>query len=249
MHKGRRGLPVRAFFVTASGTEVGKTVVACLLCRQLRAAGARVRAVKPVITGFADDAPGGTDTALLLDAQGLDATPEAIAEASPWRFRAALSPDMAARREGRSIDFRQLVEFCRGLRDDQPSPKRSSGFAQAGAGDVLLIEGLGGVLVPLTERETVADWIAALGLPALLVTGSYLGTLSHTLSAAEALKARGVPLAAVIVSESADSPVPLAETVETLERFITPVLALPRLNDTEEWRAAPDLTAVLTPVS
>jgi len=226
---------VRAFFVTASGTEVGKTVVACLLCRQLSAAGTRVRAVKPVITGFADDAPAGTDTALLLDAQGLDATPEAIAEASPWRFRAALSPDMAARREGRSIDFQGLVDFCRGLRDE--------------AGDVLLIEGLGGVLVPLTERETVADWIAALEVPALLVTGSYLGTLSHTLTAAEALKARGIPLAAVIVSESADSPVPLAETVETLERFVTPVLALPRLNDTGAWRAAPDLTAALTPVS
>ena len=226
---------MRAFFVTASGTEVGKTVVACLLCRQLSAAGTRVRAVKPVITGFADDAPGGTDTALLLDAQGLDATPGAIAEASPWRFGAALSPDMAARREGRSIDFRQLVDFCRGLRDE--------------AADVLLIEGLGGVMVPLTERETVADWIAALEVPALLVTGSYLGTLSHTLSAAESLKARGVPLAAVIVSESADSPVPLAETVETLERFVTPVLALPRLNDTEEWRAAPDLTAVLTLMS
>ena len=226
---------MRAFFVTASGTEVGKTVVACLLCRQLSAVGKRVRAVKPVITGFADGAPGGTDTALLLDAQGLDATPEAIAEASPWRFSAALSPDMAARREGRSIDFGQLVDFCRGLRDE--------------AGDVLLIEGLGGVLVPLTERETVADWIAALAVPALLVTGSYLGTLSHTLTAAEALKARGVPLAAVIVSESADSPVPLAETVETLERFVTPVLALPRLNDTEDWRDAPDLTAALTPVS
>ncbi len=226
---------MRAFFVTASGTEVGKTVVACLLCRQLRAAGTRVRAVKPVITGFADDAPGGTDTALLLEAQGRAATPEAIAGASPWRFRAALSPDMAARREGRSIDFRQLVDFCRGLRDE--------------AGDVLLIEGLGGVMVPLTDKETVADWIAALGVPALLVTGSYLGTLSHTLSAAETLKARDVPLAAVIVSESADSPVPLAETVETLERFITPVFALPRLNDTEEWRAAPDLTAALTPVS
>lgn len=226
---------MRAFFVTASGTEVGKTVVACLLCRQLRAAGRRVRAVKPVITGFDDDAPGGTDTALLLDAQGLDATPGAVAEASPWRFRAALSPDMAARREGRSIDFRRLVDFCRGLRDE--------------AGDVLLIEGLGGVLVPLTDKETVADWIAALAVPALLVTGSYLGTLSHTLTAAEALKARGIHVAAVIVSESADSPVPLAETVETLERFVTPVLALPRLNDTEEWRDAPDLTAALTPVS
>ena len=226
---------MRAFFVTASGTGVGKTVVACLLCRQLRAAGTRVRAVKPVITGFADDAPGGTDTALLLDAQGRDATPKAIAEASPWRFRAALSPDMAARREGRSIDFRRLVDFCRGLR--------------GGAEDVLLIEGLGGVLVPLTDKETVADWIAALDIPALLVTGSYLGTLSHTLTAAEALKTRGVPVAAVIVSESEDSPVPLAETVETLERFVTPVLALPRLNDTGEWRAAPDLTAVLTPVS
>lgn len=225
---------MKTFFVTASGTEVGKTLVATILCRQLRATGRRVRAVKPVITGFDDAAPAGTDTALLLEAQGMEVTPQTIAAASPWRFRAPLSPDMAAQREGRSLDLDALVDFCIVEAD--------------GDGDVLLIEGLGGVMVPLTDQCTVTDWIAELDAPAVLVTGSYLGSLSHTLTAAETLRVRGVSVTAVIVSQSPENPVPLAETAETLRRFLRPlpVLALPRLGGhADAWRDAPDLTAPL----
>jgi dethiobiotin synthetase len=229
---------VSAYFITAAGTEVGKTVVATILCRQLRALGKRVRAVKPVITDFDDECPEGTDTALLLEAQGLEVTPETIADISPWRFCAALSPDMAARREGLCIDFRALVEYCAGQR--------------GGDADLLLFEGIGGVMVPLTENLTVADWITALDVPTILVTGSYLGSLSHGLTAAEALKTKGVPVAAVVVSESPENPVPLVETVDTLRRFLRPmpVLALPRLAaGADAWQGAPDLTAALTPAS
>ena len=85
-------------------------------------------------------------------------------------------------------------------------------------------------MVPLTDRQTVLDWILALRAPALVVAGSYLGTISHTLTTIEAMRARGADVAAVVVSESADNPVPLAETVQTLRRFLgsTPVVTLPR---------------------
>src|SRR6185312_4226156 len=93
-----------------------------------------------------------------------------ITRISPWRFEAPLSPDMAARREGRAIDFDALVDFTRST-----------------ASPLTLVEGVGGVMVPLDEQHTTLDWMAAVGFPVMLVTGSYLGTLSHTLTAVGAL--------------------------------------------------------------
>jgi dethiobiotin synthetase len=202
-------------FVTASGTDVGKTFVTVRLIDELAAAGYRVRALKPVASGFDPTNPGESDTGALLRAQGLDASAAHLEAVSPWRFAAPLSPDMAAAREGRAVPFDSLVDFCR-------APH---------AADVTLIEGIGGVMVPLDDTHTVLDWIGALRAPALLVVGSYLGTLSHTLTAAAALKSRGVRIAGVVVSESAEQPVPAAETAKVLRKFLEPtrVQSLPRL--------------------
>ena len=220
-------------FVTATGTGIGKTLVTAAIARQLRRRGYGVRALKPVITGFADGAP--SDTALLLEAQGLQVTPAAVAAISPWRFAPPVSPDVAAARAGRRLAAAEIAAFCRSMGRD---------------GATLLVEGIGGVMVPLNERDTVLDWIGAAGLPVLLVAGSYLGTLSHTLSAASVLAARGVPPVAVVVSESADSPMPLDETVAALRRHLgeTPVVALPRLaRGLDDWERAPDLSRFAIP--
>jgi dethiobiotin synthetase len=101
--------------------------------------------------------------------------------------------------------------------------------------------------VPLTETKTVLDWIAAVDAPCLLVVGSYLGTISHTLTAAEALRSRGAGVAAVVISESEESPAPPEETGETIGRFLpdTRIAILPRLSGQDAWRTAPDLTALL----
>jgi dethiobiotin synthetase len=202
-------------FVTSSGTDIGKTFVTLKLIEELKAAGRRVQALKPVASGFDTEHPDGSDTALLLRAQGLGVTPKNLDAVSPWRFTAPLSPDMAAAREQRTIPFDALVAHCR-----EASSRPGT----------TLIEGIGGVMVPLDARHTVLDWIAALGAPALLVVGSYLGTLSHGLTAAAALRSRGVPLVAIVVSESAEQPVPVAETVAAFARFVAParVLTLPR---------------------
>jgi dethiobiotin synthetase len=201
-------------FVTASGTDVGKTYVTLRLIEELTAAGYRVRALKPVASGFDAANPAASDTGALLGAQGLTLAAAHLDTVSPWRFAAPLSPDMAAAREGRSVPFDALVEFCRRPHD----------------ADVTLIEGIGGVMVPIDETHTVLDWIVATGAPALLVVGSYLGTLSHSLTAVAALRARDVRLAGVVVSESAEQPVPVAETAMTLARFLRPTLVrvLPR---------------------
>lgn len=225
---------MKGLFVTATGTGVGKTLVTAALLHQLRARGEQTLALKPVLSGWPDPSGAPSDVEILLRAQGLDPTLERIAAIAPWRFRAPLSPDMAAAREGRSLDFAELVTFTTDAR------KRHAGW--------LLVEGVGGVAVPLTERHTVLDWIAASGLPALLVAGSYLGTLSHTLTAAWALRERGVPLAGLVLCESPESPVPLAETRETLRRFLGALdcAEIPRLAEgPEPWTIAPPLLDAL----
>ncbi len=223
----------RALFVTASGTEVGKTLIACALAHQAREKGAVVRVVKPVATGFDEDNPAGSDTALLLEAAGGPVTHETIAACTPWQFRDPISPDMAAARAGRAIPYDAVLAHCRDA---------------VASNDVTVIEGIGGTMVPLDARHTVRDLIAALDIPAVVVSGSYLGALSHTLTAVQSLAALDIRVAGVVVSESETSPVPIAETVACLTQFLagTPVLPVPRLDPgPRPWERVPDLTTLL----
>ncbi len=202
-------------FVTATGTDVGKTYVSAGLIRAALARGARVEALKPVASGHDPARLGETDAAVLLGALGRAVTPESVAACSPFRFAAPLSPDMAARREGRAISLEAVLDVCRG--------------AEA-AGGALLVEGVGGVMVPLDGRRGVLDWVAGLGCPAVVVAGSSLGTISHSLTALAVLRARGVAVLALLVSETVGSGVGLGETVAALEAQVAPcpVLAVPR---------------------
>ena len=203
-----------AIFITATGTDVGKTYVAASLIRHLRRLGHSVDAIKPVVSGFDPAQAATSDPGILLDALGVPVTPSEIERISPWRFRDPVSPDLAASREGRRIDVDQVTAFCQG--------------AVAQHDGVLLIEGVGGIMVPLDGERTILDVMMALRLPLILVAGSYLGTISHTLTALDALYRRDLDVLAIIVSETAGSTVPLDEVVATIGRFADPVIGLPR---------------------
>ncbi len=209
-----------AIFVTATGTDIGKTFVTAGLIRALRTQGCSASALKPVVSGFDMGTAETSDPGLLLQAMGQTVTPEAIARLSPWRFRAPLSPDMAAVREDRMIDFAELMAFCR---DEITS-----------AEGTLFMEGVGGVMVPLDSRHTVLDWIAALDIPAILVAGTYLGTISHTLTALNALASRSIIVRAIVLNESESAPVSAAETAETIANFVPviPTITIPRGDQT-----------------
>jgi dethiobiotin synthetase len=206
-----------AIFVTGTGTDIGKTFVMAGLIRQSRVGGRAVTALKPIVTGYYAAEAAGSDPGVLLSALGKAATPDDIERIAPYRFAAPLAPAMAARHENRTLDYDGLVGFCR--------------RAIAGHDGLLLIEGVGGIMVPLDHRHSVLDWMAELKLPLVLVTGSYLGTISHTLSALDVLERRDLAVKAVIVNETAGSAVTMADTMETLSHFTgaTPLIALPRL--------------------
>lgn len=193
-----------AYFITATGTDLGKTWLTAGVVAACRARGAAVRAIKPVMSGYDPSRHEESD----LEKIGADRT--------AWTFAAPLSPDRAAAQEGRQIDFEALVAWCRREID-----------AQEG---LLLVEGIGGAMVPLDARHTVREWIAALDIPCVLVCGSYLGALSHTLTALAALREVGVVPALIVVNETADSGVSLADTLASLTPHVAgvPLLTLRR---------------------
>jgi dethiobiotin synthetase len=206
-------------FVAGTGTDIGKTYVTALLIRTLHEKGHPVRALKPVISGFDPVTADASDTALLLKAGGDPVTDETIATISPWRFTAPLAPNMAARREGRSIDFNAVVSWC----------KVHSG--------PVVIEGVGGVMSPLTDDKTGLDWIVGLACPVLLVGGTYLGAISHMLTSIAAIRARGVRVAGIVVNESETS-IGLADTIDALNPFLAgyPIIGLSRAGAAEQVR-------------
>ena len=206
-----------AYFVTSTGTDIGKTFVTAGLIRYLREAGQPVNALKPVVSGYDSSVVETSDPAVLLNALGRAVSADEIEHIAPWRFRAPLAPDIAAAREGRGIDFDALIGFSRA--------------AIEAATGILFIEGVGGIMVPLDARRTVLDWMAALDIPLLLVVGGYLGAISHTLTALDVLAQRKLKIAAIVVSESERGTVELDDTVASIARFSkeVEVIGLPRL--------------------
>jgi dethiobiotin synthetase len=215
-----------AAFITATGTDIGKTFVTCGLIRHFQARGEEVEALKPIVTGFDATEMAGSDPGLLLKAMGRDLDLAQLNHVSPWRFAPAFSPDLAARLEKRTLDFEAVVGFCKKAVD-----------TRAGA---LLIEGVGGIMVPLDDRHTVLDWMVALDLPLVLVAGSYLGAISHALSALYVLQHRNLKVATLVISETPNSSVPLDETARIVGRFAAgvPLIALPRLETMSHPRFA-----------
>jgi len=213
-----------ALFVAGAGTDVGKTYVGAELIRTLVARGVAVEALKPVVSGFDPADWRLSDPGQLIAALGRPLDDETLHAMSPWRFAAALSPEMAARLEGRSLDSAQIIAFAR---------QRIAAFAPR----LVLVEGAGGIMSPVDEHTTGVDLMTGVGAPVLLVGGSYLGAISHTLTAIEVLRARNLTIKAVVVSESEGAGTPFAETVAAIERLsgFTPVIAAPR-GGAGDWR-------------
>lgn len=214
------------WFVAGAHTDVGKTYVACGLITSARARGRSVEAFKPAVSGLDPEDWADSDPGRLLAALGRPLSPETLQAMSPLRFKAALSPPMAARREGQDLRLQAMVDLC------------MAALSEATA-DLILIEGAGGVMSPLCEDATNLDLMAALGLPVLLVGGSYLGSISHTLTAASVIQARGLELVAVVLSQDADPTAPdFAETLADVAHFLPGVRVIPAPRHGQAWAEA-----------
>jgi dethiobiotin synthetase len=176
----------RQFVISSIGTDVGKTFTLEQICQDLNQKKKKYSVIKPVISGFDQENPENTDTGKILKAMEKKVTPENIEKISPWRFKQAVSPDIAAKGENRQVDFFDIVTFCQKKVID----------AQI-ANEYLFIEGAGGVMSPICKGRNFLDLMWHLHLPTILVVKGYLGCISHTLTAIEALKSRKIPIAEI----------------------------------------------------
>jgi dethiobiotin synthetase len=185
---------VRGLFVTGTDTGVGKTVLSAALLAAMAAAGERVRAFKPVVTGLDEQADADArdawpaDHILLGVAAGM--APEDV---SPLLFGPAISPHLAAALAGQPIDPQGLIAAARA------SVAGASGGEDDGE-RTLIVEGVGGLLVPLREDYSVCDLAVALGLPLLIAARPGLGTINHTLLTLRAARAAGLDVRAIVLT-------------------------------------------------
>lgn len=196
---------MRGLFVTGTGTGVGKSVLCAALLAAMAAAGERVRAYKPVVSGLEDSqeiAARGVwppDHELLGALAGM-----AGEEVSPLRFGPAVSPHLAAQLAGTAIELEPLLARARAL----------------AAEHTLVVEGVGGLLVPLNEHDTVCDLAAALGLPVVIAAQPGLGTINHTLLTLRAARAGGLEVRAVVLTPWPRRPGALERSnMETIARM------------------------------
>jgi dethiobiotin synthetase len=173
---------MRGVFVTGTDTEVGKTVVACALAATLAASGKRVAAFKPAVTGLSE--PGGElpDHELLRRSAR---SPQAAEAVAPYRFGPAVSPHLAAELAGIEIAPGHLV---------------AGAEAAAAKAEVIVVEGVGGLLVPLCGGYLVRDFAAELALPVVIAARPGLGTINHTLMTLECARAAGLEVEAVVLT-------------------------------------------------
>ena len=202
---------MRGYFVTATGTEIGKTVVAAAIANTARAAGSRVAVFKPAVSGLVDhplrpetweSAPELPDHALLRLAAG---SAQGDDEISPYRYGPPVSPHLAAELTGERID---------------PDRLRGTALAATEDVDLLVCEGVGGFLVPLTADYSVRDLARDLSFPVVVVASPGLGTINHTLLTIESVRGAGLEVAFVVLNPWPDRPSAVERSnLETIERL------------------------------
>lgn len=214
------GSPSNIVVVTGTDTEIGKTLVTCAIARRLSRSGLDVRAVKPVESGIDELAPGDRDGVKLAEATGQTEPERALVE-----LGRPLAPPEAAEIDGVDLD---MEDWCRRIE------------TIANEADLVLVEGAGGLLSPLTWSATARELAGRLGAPALVVAPDALGVLNHTTMALEVLAGADVPVLGVVFSRSRERDESTDRNPDTLRRFVSieRVAAVPKV---EGWREAVDV--------
>jgi len=186
---------VANLFITATGTDIGKTYITCQIARYLNDTKQNYQVLKPIISGFEGNK---TDTHKLANISG-----QTIAQTSLYKLKAALSPDVAAKQEGVEINYNKIIDFCK--------PK---------ANQYNIVEGVGGVYVPIDGEHTILDLIKDLNYKTILIVGNYLGSISHTLSAYNNLKAVNITPVIIINETNTNPPCSTDEMMESIKNHV-----------------------------
>jgi dethiobiotin synthetase len=196
------------YFVTGTDTHVGKTLISCALLHGFAAQGKSVVGMKPVAAGCNNDGQN-EDVVQLRAASNVEVSNELT---NPFCFLPAIAPHLAAQQAGIEIQLPRILDAYQKL------------AAQA---EVIIVEGVGGLCVPLNAQQDSADMLKALGLPIILVVGIRLGCLNHALLTVEAINARGLTLAAWVANIIDENMPHLEENIAALQqRIAAPLLGI-----------------------
>jgi dethiobiotin synthetase len=208
-------MPQRGLFITGTDTGAGKTFVTAALAASLAASGESVVVRKPLLTGIAEASTPASphDHELLAVASG--GSPNEIA---PIRFDPPVSPHLAAEQAGVELDVEGIA---------------ASTLEAATANDVLLVEGVGGLLVPISRQQSVADLAVALGLPVVIAARPGLGTINHCLLTVEALRQRGLAVQGIVMGPWSATPTAIEQdNLKTVEELTgLPVATIGQVDD------------------
>lgn len=178
---------MKGFFVTGTDTGVGKTVIACGLAAAFIENGMDVGVFKPLLSGISRSHPQ-SDTSLLLQ---MSQSSLSHKEITPFEFAQPLAPSVAGRLEGKTVGLEEVVNHWEGIK---------------GKHEYFIVEGAGGIAVPLGDRFLVSHLIKALQLPIVIVARPNLGTINHTFLTVQYAKSMGIEVAGIVINGLSDQP-------------------------------------------
>jgi len=190
-------IKVQNYIILGIGTDIGKTFFVENICRNFP----NFFAIKPLISGFED--PKNSDSGKILQSLNLEINKKNLDEISPWRFEKAVSPNFVS-----NIDLVEIINFCR----KKIEYCRVNNLS-------LLIEGVGGIMSPINQKNNFLDIAKILNLPIILVSSNYLGAISHSLSAIKAIESYDLQIYKIIVNEHQEMPVATVDFINCLKDF------------------------------
>lgn len=202
----------KGILITGTDTDVGKTFVSCLIAKELKESGVRVGVMKPAESDCTDNIP--KDSLALKEASGTDTDINII---NPYRFKEAISPNVAAHKEGIEIDIDHLIENYKTISDNH---------------DRVIIEGSGGLMVPFNDKHTIIDLALEFDWNVIIVAASKLGVLNHTFLTVYTARQMGLNLKGIVLNHTTEESDHTDDyNLRELEKTKLPVIDLPYLKD------------------
>ena len=195
-----------SFFITSTGTDIGKTYCTVEIIKALVQKKIQVNPYKPILSGFNNKKIQESDSYKVLAPIKKDINIKSIKSITPWLFNHALAPSLAAEKENKKFDYKHVLEWCL----DKIKDKKKKNYMN-------IIEGAGGILVPIEKEKTILNLITDLKLPVILIVGNYLGSVSHTLSAIKNIQQSNLNIINIIINQNNDIDLDLDDTKKLLD--------------------------------
>ena len=199
-----------SFFITSTGTNIGKTYCTVEIIKALIKKKIEVNPFKPILSGFNLKKIEECDSYKILSAKKKNIDIKDIKSITPWLFNNAIAPSLAAEKENKNLDYNQVFNWC--LDKINYRNKKKS---------INIIEGAGGILVPIEKEKTILDLIIGLRLPVILVVGNYLGSVSHTLSVVKNIQFSKLNIINIIINQNNDCDIDIDDTKKLIDTNLT----------------------------